>query len=508
MKALSLLRSFCPPFFCLLLFAATTRADDEIANYEIHEFSLWGLDPTLEQVNQLQHYPSALPGVVETERSRVNEQQKLTPLGLITFHGEPVKDLEIDLRVQSGRFLGHWPPAESKSGRLRWLDLATVPEAAKDAFMAAVDDKHWFVAGRQLDGLFAQGKSRTERFLAYDCELKYEVPLQLTGGPDRYQLANRGKTPLLNVLILAPAENGLRIGRIEKLDPTKPAAAKADAKPADRKPGDSKPGDSKPADAPAAAEKKVESSATEAPKSVQPASARTAEKAAAAAPDKEAGEAKPADAKPDAAKPDAAQAEKVEAKQPAATPEAASAPGAAAQPAPTATAQPAPLPGVDVEMSQPLAKDSDELKAVNESLTASLKQVGLTGQEAELLLGRGLNHLVETKEMLVLFRLPPDAIEERLPLVAYPAPRKTIRTALVLVRNLDPKIKEEVQKLIAELGAEKYSVREAAEKRLLELGRLAVPALKEAAKPANKDLEVVFRAERILLAQNEKLEGT
>ncbi|MGH7193251.1 MAG: hypothetical protein ACREJM_06905, partial [Candidatus Saccharimonadales bacterium] len=113
MKTIHLLRSLCPLFFCLLLLVASAQADDEIANYEINEFSLWGLDPTLEQVNQLQHYPSALPGVVETERSRVNEQKKLTPLGLITFHGEPVKELEVDLRVQSGRFLGHWPPAES-----------------------------------------------------------------------------------------------------------------------------------------------------------------------------------------------------------------------------------------------------------------------------------------------------------------------------------------------------------------------------------------------------------
>jgi hypothetical protein len=47
-------------------------------------------------------------------------------------------------------------------------------------------------------------------------------------------------------------------------------------------------------------------------------------------------------------------------------------------------------------------------------------------------------------------------------------------------------------------------MREAAEKRLLELGRLAVPALKVALK--SSDLEVAFRAERILLAQNEKLE--
>lgn len=477
----------------LMWVSAAIQADDDVANYEIHEFSLWGLDPTLEQVNQLQHYPSGLPGVVETERSRVNEQKKLTPLGLITFHGEPVKDLEIDLRVQSGRFLGHWPPAESKSGRLRWLDLATVPEAAKDAFMAAVDEKHWFVAGRQLDSLFAQGKSRTERFLVYDCELKYEVPLQLTGGPDTYQVANRGKTPLLDVLIIAPAgDEGVRIGRVDSLAPAKPA--------------DSKPADSKPAET-----DKNEGFATEAPKSQQPESGPPEKKAAEEKPAEE----KPAEEKPADATPANAPAEKVAAKQPAAASQAAAAPGApaAAQPAPAAAApaatkQPALLPGVDVEMSQPLAKDSDELKAVGESLAASLKHVGLTEKETELLLDRGLGKLVETKEMLVLFRLPPDAIEERLPLVAYPAPRKTIRTALVLVRNLDPKIKDEVQKLIAELGAEKYSVREAAEKRLLELGRLAVPALKEAAKPANKDLEVVFRAERILLAQNEKLEGT
>lgn len=497
--------SFCLPFFCLLLLGAKVRADDESANYEIHEFSLWGLDPTLEQVNQLQHYPSAMPGVVETERSRVNEQHKLTPLGLITFHGEPVKEIEIDLRVQSGRFLGHWPPAESKSGRLRWLDLATVPEAAKDALMAAVDDKHWFVAGRQLDAHFAQGKARTERFLVYDCELKYEVPLQLTGGPDKYQLANRGKTPLLDVLIVAPGDDGVRIGRLEKLAP---------AKSAENKPADGKPADA-PAAAPAATEKKAEDATKDQPNSDKP-PADPLVKPAAAAPEKKPDE---AEKKADDAKARAAD-ELAKAAKAAAVAQAAGAPPpaapatatpAAAQPAPAtpaATAQPELLPGVDVEMSPPLAKDSEELKAAGESLTDSLRQVGLTEKETELLLGRGLGNLFETKEMLVLFRLPPDAIEERLPMVAYPAPRKTVRTALVLVRNLDPKIKDEVQKLIADLGAEKYSVREAAEKRLLELGRLAVPALKEAAKPANKDLEVVFRAERILLAQNEKLEGT
>jgi hypothetical protein len=56
------------------------------------------------------------------------------------------------------------------------------------------------------------------------------------------------------------------------------------------------------------------------------------------------------------------------------------------------------------------------------------------------------------------------------------------------------------------LGADDYSQREKAEKRLAELGRLAVPALKTVLN--NPDPEVAYRAERILLAQNEKIDGT
>ena len=48
--------------------------------------------------------------------------------------------------------------------------------------------------------------------------------------------------------------------------------------------------------------------------------------------------------------------------------------------------------------------------------------------------------------------------------------------------------------------------REKAEKRLGELGRLAVPNLKTVLN--NADPEVAYRAERILLAQNEKIDGT
>ena len=66
-----------------------------------------------------------------------------------------------------------------------------------------------------------------------------------------------------------------------------------------------------------------------------------------------------------------------------------------------------------------------------------------------------------------------------------------------------PQNRNDVQGLVAELGDASYSKREQAEKRLKDLGRLAIPSLKEALK--NKDLEVVMRAERLLLGQKEQL---
>ena len=454
------------------LFTQTLRAEEQ---YDLHELSLWGLDPTLEQANELQHYPSAMPGVVDTERSRANEARKLTPISVITLHGEPVKDLEIDLRVQSGRFVGHWPPAESKSGRLRWLELSSAAEPGKEALLATVDEKHWFVQGRQLEALYVQDKSRAERFLSYDCELKYELPVQITAGPDTYRITNSGKHPLLDLFVIVPQDEGVRVGRLDSLPPSKPVEGKGDKAQEAAKPAPApKQKESKPDDPPAA-EKKEEAK-------------------------EEKAEVKQAAAVPAVAAPAAAAA-------PVAVAPGGALPAAPAQAPPAAPATPAvALEPTEIAMPPAIARESDEFRSITGTLTASLLKLGFTRQEIDLLLDRTGDTWLAGKEMIVIFRLPVEAIEERLPLVAYPAPRKTLRSALVAVRNLDPKIKGEVQKLVAQLGSPDYNQREEAEKRLAELGRLAIPSLKAALK--SNDLEVVFRCERILLAQNEKLEGT
>ncbi len=446
----------CGFALCLPAVRPAFAAEEEAPEFAIHDFSLWGFDPTLEQANQVQHFPSTLPGVVDTHRSRSNAEGKITPFSLLTFHGAKIENLEIDLRVQTGRFVSHWPPGESKSGRVRWLDVVASHDAAKEGRFAAVDARHWFNTARQLDSLYLRSGARNERFILYDAELKLSQPLQIAGGPERYRLSSLSKTPMYDVLVVAPAGDTCRVGWLDELPAAKPQPVK--------------PGGAKPAAKP--------------------------------------GQAKPAEAKPEAAKPAVAAAANnqpplVAAPQPvekkAATPQPGGQ-GPAVAAAPELVGEP-----VEMEMSAPLAADAEALKAVRQKLADSLQQQGFTDKEVQLIMDRAAPAIFGAKELLVVCRLPASAIEERLPLVTYPAAQKTIRVAWVCSRNVDPKIKDEVKQLVAQLAAADYAEREAAEKRLLELGRLAVPVLKEALK--SSDPEVQFRAERLLLAQGEKISG-
>jgi hypothetical protein len=640
-------------------------ADEEEADYEIHEMSLWGLDPTLEQANQLQHYPSSMPGIVDTDRSRTGQAGRLSPFSLLTFHGQGVKDLELDLRVQNGRFLGHWLSAESKSGRLRWIELVTSAEPSETAKPANVDQKHWFNQARKLDGLNISRGSRSENFLTYDCELRYTSAVKLAGGSDTYQVTNLTTTPLSDVYIVVPDGELRRIGHLDSLAagkpqpaapaaPTPPAAppvaapgapvppppAAAPAAPAPPAPGNAaakpaeKKGDDKDdpfADDTAAEKKEAEKKEAEKDETEKKEETKDAPPEKPAEEKKETAHETPAEPKPDTPPSSEHKNLAVTAKHSASSEWDAKFSAAKAfdgdgatrwnsrnletqgawvacrweQPVtvykvvvreafdringfkvqqfdaakndwvdavvlegealltqkggtsgnpndgkanptftldlPTplvttgirilvtsvvekyqgavslfeveafGTAPPAPPPppeepGTDVAMSPPMADDSPELAAIKETFAEGLRAAGLTAKEVELFMSLAAKSIFGANEMVIVYRLPAAVIEERLPLIAYPAPRKTVRTAWMVVRNIDPRIKDEVAKLVAELGADDYSQREKAEKRLGELGRLAVPNLKTVLN--NADPEVAYRAERILLAQNEKIDGT
>ena len=81
-----------------------------------------------------------------------------------------------------------------------------------------------------------------------------------------------------------------------------------------------------------------------------------------------------------------------------------------------------------------------------------------------------------------------------------------MRVPLVLVRNVDPQLQRGMEALVKQLGDDDYNTRESAEKRLVEMGRLAIPLLKDALK--SPDPEVVFPRQRMLLLQNESIDGS
>jgi hypothetical protein len=426
---------------------------DDAPPMELHEWSVWVGEPQAKQINALTDYISAMPGVVETDRGRRSEKSAPSPVSVMTIYGEPPEVVDIDLRITGGRPVAQWPRSEGKSNRLRWLDLKVSKELSNREALAYIPKGHWFHRARELGGLYLQLKKggRIERFLAYDLEFQTTLTVRVDGGPEGYKVANLGKHAIHDVLLVVPGPEGRRLGWLDKIDA--PAGA-----------GGATPGNAQANAQPMA----------------QPA-VRQARAVAVAAPGGVVVQAAPV----------------------------------AGQPVPPGGANPAGQPGspgqpagpeivVDIPFSGPLAADSDEFKEkTSGELRKRLAAVGLKEGEIELLHSLYATHFFESDEMQLLFRLAPETIDEMTPLMVEPENTKTRRVALVVARKVDPRLREDVQKLVADLGDASYGKREQAEKRLKDLGRLAIPNLKEALK--SKDLEVVMRAERLLLHQKEQL---
>ncbi len=93
-----------------------------------------------------------------------------------------------------------------------------------------------------------------------------------------------------------------------------------------------------------------------------------------------------------------------------------------------------------------------------------------------------------------------ETIDEAVVLDVFPPPKKIVRTALMVVHGVDPRLQDRARQLVKQLGDKTYKTRESAESRLFALGPVAVPALEDALH--DKDVEIAFRAERLLLKPN------
>jgi hypothetical protein len=106
----------------------------------------------------------------------------------------------------------------------------------------------------------------------------------------------------------------------------------------------------------------------------------------------------------------------------------------------------------------------------------------------------------EPKGLIVLAHLSREAIDEAVLIDVFPSPRKLVRTAVVVSHGVDPRLQDQARVLIKQLGDAGYKARETAENQLFEMGPVAVPVLEDALQ--DKDVEIVFRAERVLMKLN------
>jgi hypothetical protein len=524
---------------------------------EVYEWSVWVGTPSQTSLNASRIYRNAMPGPVGTVRPKVEGPEgdrkfPVAPISVVQAFGEPTKDVDFDLRVKKGTVLAHWPQATERSDGLRWFKTDLVANPPAGLVPGYIPEDHWFRKLRDVEpALRFKHETRVERFLSYDAELGIPIPVKLRGGPEEYTLQNLTGHPLLDVAIVAPAEGGgYRIGWLDELPsgvPKDPAEeAKAKEKKEKEKDKDKPEAKAKAAEgifeaaeADAKAKPKKEEQPLPLPAEGDPDIRARVDQAlnrpvtvnVEKAPRHEvlALVARQARFRYDVDAPTLAK-ENVDLNQPltmkagtlAARDALAEVLGtvglsyrvaedgslfittAARLAAETNKKAVIEGPPVKLTLSQPVKpKDSSFREFSRDAYARRLEKQGLRAEVVRTYLDQYAPALFEPKGLIVLAHLSREAIDEVVLLDVFPSPKRFVRTAVVVAHGIDPRLQDRARALVKQLGDMTPKAREDAETQLFEMGPVAVPVLEDALR--DKDVEVVFRAERILLRLNRQV---
>jgi len=557
--------SWIAALLCLGFGAATAvpaRGDDERPQppVEAHEWSIWVGSPAQESLNTARIYRNAMPGVVGTSRPKVEGKElegkfPIAPISVVQFFGEPTRDLDIDIRVKKGTLLAHWPPTNERAGRVQWFKSDLTRSLAAGVPLGFLPESHWLAKLRQVEtALYQQRESRAERFLAYDAELTVPIPLKIRGGPDEYSLQNLTAYPLRDVAVIVPTEAGFRVGWLDELPTGNPEGtnetalkAKDEAETKKRK---AQSDDEKAeelfnkADTDAKTAKDKDKKDKDEFKPLPPEGDATIRARvdqilnrpvslnAEETPRKEvldliAGQARlryELDEKP-IAKADVDLGQTMTLKSPniAARDALAEVLGpvglsyritedgslfitTAARIADAAGKKGAVIEGppVKLTLSQPLkASHPSYRELTRDSYARRLADQGLREEVVTTMLDQYGEALFAPDGLIVLAHFSRDALDETVTVDIFPEPKKLVRTAALVIHGVDPRLQDRARELVKRLGDRVPKARETAESQLFELGPVAVPVLEDALR--DKDIEIVFRAERLLLKLNRQV---
>ena len=534
----------------LLLAPSRALGQDEPLQLPVdaNEWSIWVANPAQPTWNSSRATRNAMPGLVGTNRIPLDDEEEtrrfpVSPISVLQFFGDPSEDVDVELRVSEGSFLAHWPPSTDRGGRLQWFGVNLKPDPPAGLPLAFIPDSHWMQALRTAPALYIEGEERADRFVAYDAEFNRPIPVKLRGGPDEYTLQNLSARRLLDVALIVPTDDGLRVGWLDEL-PTAAPEADPKSKPDEKKPDPSAPkSPTKPETDPARvdeilAEVGAKPDDTDEPLKPLPpegdANARAAvdqvlnrpitieaagstrketlDRIAAAARFRyELDDRAITKANVDLAKPSALRPGTVAARD--AIAELLGSVGLSYRVTDTGalfittSARLAEAaegggkipegPPVTLTLSQPLPADDPSYRELTlDAYVRRLAGQGLREDVAREIVGAYGESLFRPEKLVVLAHLSRETIDEMTPLDIFPPPRKFARTATLVIHGIDPRLQDQARTLVQRLGDESFQAREAAEDELFALGPVAVPALEDAL--TDTDVEIVFRAERLL----------
>ena len=400
--------------------ASTTAPSGE---YEVQEWVILLVDANQTSANAPGTFRSTLPDFVSSRRDSAlpDNRRDFMPMGLIrVLGGAPETKFDVLLEIKGGAFDAHWPKAETKSNRLLWRNVTPSPAPVNTY---NIDEKHWFAQLRAGESSYVMTTGPGDRFLLYDAEIPYRLPLKVEGGDKgKYKISNAGDLPLHDLEFYKPGEGGAWQSAYV---------------------GDLAAGPGRAATRP------------------------TTGAAAASRPTTQEVFASTQRDKP------------------------------ATKPVAHATTKPSTAPaGKDLVLAETQSKEIP-VADWKQRLTA----VGLAATDLDTITKILAKVAPDKKRLTAIYRLDPADLDKLIPEEIVPMPRKTTRVGLIIARNIDPGIVKEVEDLIAQLGDPDWNKREAAQKQLAELGRAAEPQLKSAA-GKTKDIEIVFRTEKLLRSLN------
>jgi hypothetical protein len=518
---------------------AVLGADDKAESpVEVFEWSIWVGNPAQPALNASRIYNNAMPTVVGTNRPKVEDKDvasrfPIAPVSVVQFFGEGGRDIDVDLQVKKGAFLAHWPASNERGGRLQWFksDLSKAPPAQIPP--SYLPETHWFQKLRDADSsLYLKSESHFERFIAYDTELTLPMPLRIRGGPDEYTLQNLTGHRLLDVAVIVPTPDGYRVGWLDELPTAAPEKKKdepakdkkSDKEKADAffKEGEKKKSDDDPPPLPAEGDANVKARIDQ---QLNRPVVVTVEKA----PRREVldlitGQVRLRYELDDITLKQAdinlTQTTSMNANGIAARDALAELLGnlglsyrvtddgrlfitTAVRLSEDVSKKGAAIEGPPVKLVMPppmKASNPSYAEVTRHALARRLAGQGQRDSVVQLLLAQYGKALFEPPELIILVHLSRTAIDEAVVLDVFPPPKKLVRTALLVVHGVDPRLQDRARTLVQQLGDLSPKVRETAESTLATMGPVALPALEDAL--INKDVEIVFRAERLLLKLN------